>query len=265
MVLCSLLDKMQPQSIISYHEHDSLLEHVFDEELSEEDQKAAWESHKAQMAAESKSYNMQALQSRLEEQMAEQGTQSSAEVDHQGASVIMMLQTSVRDVKELMRLQQKQHHLSYQAQQPEAVLAKRELAMVNSMINEGYRKVAEGIEKVNNYLVLVSAGKITLPLEVTRTVNAFRQYLISELERFRNMSSSQVVNPQVSTTTPHPGPGPSSQSRPGPSSQSQPGAFQATSLPRHGVGHPHTHHHHYPGQQGQQTLQSRWTLSNHGH
>lgn len=257
MVLCSLLDKLQPQCIISYHEHDSLLEHVFDEELSEEDRKAAWENHKAQMAAESKSYNMQALQSRLEEQMARQGPQSVVEADAQGSSVIMMLQTAVRHVKELVQLQQRQHQLSYQAQHPEAVHAQQELAVVNTMINEGYRKVAEGIEKVNNYLVLVNTGKITLPLEVTRNVNAFRQYLISELERFKSVSSSQALRltPQVSSTTPRPGPGP------GPSSQSQPTPFQATSLPPHGMGPPHSLNHHYHASQGQQ-LQSHWRISN---
>ena len=226
MVLCSLLDKMQPQWIVSYHEHDSLLEHVFDEELSEEDRKAAWENYKSQMASESKSYNMQALQSRLEERMAEQGSLMSAAVDHPaGSSIIRMLQTAVGHVKEMMQLQQKYRHFSYQAQHPGAVQAKREMVVVGSMMNEGYRKVAEGIEQVNNYLMRVNSGQITLPLDVTRTVNAFRQYLITELERFESLSNSRLpaLNPHVSSTTPYTGPGMSSQSQPAP--------FQATSLP----------------------------------
>ena len=66
MVLCSILDRLQPQWIVNYHEHDSLLEHVFDEELTEEERKAAWEKYKADMAAESVQYNYQALQNRLE-------------------------------------------------------------------------------------------------------------------------------------------------------------------------------------------------------
>ena len=54
MVLCTVLDRMQPKWIVDYHEHDSLLEHVFDEELSEEERKAAWENYKQQMADESR-------------------------------------------------------------------------------------------------------------------------------------------------------------------------------------------------------------------
>ena len=34
--------------IVSYHEHDSLLENKIDEELSEEDRKAAWEEYEAE-------------------------------------------------------------------------------------------------------------------------------------------------------------------------------------------------------------------------
>lgn len=52
MVLSSILEQMHPQWIVTYHEHDSLLEHVFDEELSEEERKAAWESYNAQKSAE---------------------------------------------------------------------------------------------------------------------------------------------------------------------------------------------------------------------
>ena len=56
IVLCSILDRLQPQWIVSYHEHDSLLKHLFDEELTEEDLKAAWEKYKVDMAAASVQY-----------------------------------------------------------------------------------------------------------------------------------------------------------------------------------------------------------------
>ena len=51
-MLSSILEHMHPQWVVTYHEHDSLLEHVFDEELSEEERKAAWESYNAQKQAE---------------------------------------------------------------------------------------------------------------------------------------------------------------------------------------------------------------------
>ena len=56
MVLSSILEHMRPQWIVNYHEHDSLLEHIFDEELSEEERKAAWESYNAQKSAETARY-----------------------------------------------------------------------------------------------------------------------------------------------------------------------------------------------------------------
>lgn len=45
LVLCRILDKLQPLWVTSYHEHDSLLEHIDEEELSEEERKEAWESY----------------------------------------------------------------------------------------------------------------------------------------------------------------------------------------------------------------------------
>ena len=50
--LCTILDKLQPQNINGYHEHDSLLEHIFDEELTEEEKKTAWDTYKQQTAVE---------------------------------------------------------------------------------------------------------------------------------------------------------------------------------------------------------------------
>ena len=52
MMLCSILDKLEPQYISGYHEHDSLLEHIYDEELTEEEKKAAWENYKQQTSVE---------------------------------------------------------------------------------------------------------------------------------------------------------------------------------------------------------------------
>ena len=51
-MLCRILEKMQPSWVTGYHEHNSLLEHMDDEELSEEERKAAWENYNQQMAME---------------------------------------------------------------------------------------------------------------------------------------------------------------------------------------------------------------------
>ena len=49
MVLCQILDKLEPAWVTSYHEHDSLLEHIDDEELSEEERRAAWANYNQQI------------------------------------------------------------------------------------------------------------------------------------------------------------------------------------------------------------------------
>ena len=45
--MCKLLKKLHPKWIAGYHEHDSLLEHRFAEELTEEEQKKAWDNYEA--------------------------------------------------------------------------------------------------------------------------------------------------------------------------------------------------------------------------
>ena len=45
--MCKLLRKLHPKWIAGYHEHDSLLEHRFAEELTEEEQKKAWDNYEA--------------------------------------------------------------------------------------------------------------------------------------------------------------------------------------------------------------------------
>lgn len=48
-MLCQILAKLQPDWVTSYHEHDSLLEHIDGEELSEEERKTAWTSYSQQI------------------------------------------------------------------------------------------------------------------------------------------------------------------------------------------------------------------------
>lgn len=52
VLLCRILGKMQPSWIVGYHQHDSLLEHIDEEELSEEERKAAWANYNKQMTVE---------------------------------------------------------------------------------------------------------------------------------------------------------------------------------------------------------------------
>ena len=75
LVLCSILNRLQPKFIIDYHEHDSLTEHIFDEELSEEEKKAAWENFNASKEAISRDYVQQMWQERQIQQTQHQQAQ----------------------------------------------------------------------------------------------------------------------------------------------------------------------------------------------
>lgn len=75
IVFCKILDSLQPKAVVKYHEHDSLLEHVFDEELSEEERKAAWDNYNAAKELDSRAYNIgMSIQQQQQVQQAQQGT-----------------------------------------------------------------------------------------------------------------------------------------------------------------------------------------------
>lgn len=63
-----LLKKLHPQWITGYHEHDSLLEHRFAEELTEEEQKKAWENYEAKKTETADYVARQILISQLQQQ-----------------------------------------------------------------------------------------------------------------------------------------------------------------------------------------------------
>jgi len=68
--LCKLLKKLHPEWISGYHEHDSLLEHRYAEELTEEEQKKAWENYEAKKT-ETQDYVARAvLMSQLHQQQS---------------------------------------------------------------------------------------------------------------------------------------------------------------------------------------------------
>ena len=58
MIFSNILKKLHPKSIVGYHTHDSLLEHINNEELSEEEQKLAWDNYNTQREMESRAYNI---------------------------------------------------------------------------------------------------------------------------------------------------------------------------------------------------------------
>ncbi len=71
IIFCSILKKLRPEYIVGYHTHDSLLEHNFDEELSEEEQKIAWDNYNNQKEMDNRAYNMSL---RLQQNVLQDGT-----------------------------------------------------------------------------------------------------------------------------------------------------------------------------------------------
>ena len=89
LVLCSILDKLQPRYVVDYHEHDSLTEHIFDEELTEDEKKAAWESYNTSKEAISREY----VQQMWQEKQAQQNQMAHFELARQ-----MLTQGSIQQM-----------------------------------------------------------------------------------------------------------------------------------------------------------------------
>ena len=51
-ILADLINRLHPKWIVKYHEHDSLLQNIESEELTEEEMKAAWEAYEAEKSGQ---------------------------------------------------------------------------------------------------------------------------------------------------------------------------------------------------------------------
>ena len=66
--MCKLLKKLHPEWIVGFHEHDSLLEHRFSEELTEEEEQKAWENYEAKKSETVDYVHRAVLMSQLHQQ-----------------------------------------------------------------------------------------------------------------------------------------------------------------------------------------------------
>lgn len=211
-MLSSILDRTQPEWIINYHEHDSLLEHVFSEELSEEDRKAAWEEYRAQMTQESTNYyNYRSLQNQLTSgssalQTASVATSGPAESivkaetgRETGAELLTVLKNANTNVINLISLlKEKAVFVEYEYRGiplPPNVTARA--AEVGKRITEQYKLVGEGVQRVNSTLQRCHDGKIGLDPTVNQLANKLRLELIRNLDGL----SSGSGHPAVTTSS----------------------------------------------------------------
>lgn len=74
-ILAELLQNNKDQ-IVCYHEHDSLLDHKEEEELSEEDRKAAWAEYEAEkkVGNNNKNHTQYTVSSSLSKVLAKRAT-----------------------------------------------------------------------------------------------------------------------------------------------------------------------------------------------
>ena len=256
MVLCSILDRLQPQWIVNYHEHDSLLEHVFDEELTEEERKAAWEKYKADMAAESVQYNYQALQNRLEEEQMEQRAQvqqmqqmildqsKNATASNSGVGgILYKLNNAVALVNSLTTLKKNRdilvRHLSNnQVQHPPHLNA--QLQEVEMRFQEGFSKLGDAVQQVNMLITQFQSSNHTSTISPTfsRMINTLHMTFFNQLEALKQ--STRVPNSSIPSYPPYVG----TSHVPLPLANITPqDVFQRTMPPTHTPAHllPHSH------------------------
>jgi hypothetical protein len=245
MVLSSILGRLQPDWIINYHEHDSLLKHVFSEELSEEERKAAWDDYRAQIAQ----YDYSALQNQLDtataggaslQQAVGQSSLPSASgvkneggiLNHalqqqqrqhqlQAAQLLTILSNTNRNVENLISLLREKASIGAQhadnvrrgVRVPTALAVK--MALNNKNISEHYALVDQGVTRVNSTLHKCHLGQIYLEPGVHKQANEQRAKLITNLEILKSGSKNPHRGLAAVPHQPHVGGGAGSSSTSG--------------------------------------------------
>lgn len=203
-VLSSILEGIQPQWVINYHEHDSLLEHVFSEELSEEERKAAWEEYRAQMTQESRNYyNYQSLQSQLDTGSSALQTASVATADPTGSRVtetwrerdtelLTVLTNANTNVLNLIGLLREKAMLTEHQRRGIPLPSNLTPRALEEKITKQYRLVGEGVQRVNSTLQRCHDGGLSPT--VNQLANQLRSELLRNLDVLRSGSDQLAVN-----------------------------------------------------------------------
>lgn len=219
-MLQSILDRLQPEWVVNYHEHDSLLEHVFSEELSEEERKAAWAEYKEQLKFDSANY-YSALQNQLdtsgqptEVHLASKlmsgplagpsvnvdlGVIQNAQQSHQANELLTVLSNTNRNVQSLIHHLQEKGTLTttlLECQRHRVPIPPNLTALMNEnrrSINAHYGLVQEGVKRVNATLQMCQMGQINLDPSANKLANELRSKLIKSLDVLRSGSTQPAV------------------------------------------------------------------------
>ena len=191
---------MHPQWVVSYHEHDSLLEHVFDEELSEAERKAAWDSYNEAKKIETARYNVEAtLQSQstvasLAENIA--CTQSLNPMEkYQCAAMFRHLEIAIKTVAEGKELSARKHYLVQRHPQRQAEILTLEL-----QVKQHYQLIGQSILTLNQEYEKLDRERIG-SLARNR-IDSLKQKLVQELQLLQPLST--MSQPPRAVLTGHP-------------------------------------------------------------
>ena len=228
MVLNSILDRLQPNWIVNYHEHDSLLEHVFSEELSEEERKAAWDDYRSQIAQYDNAAYYSALQNQLDEATASvegrplqlvvqssnglpggpgmktegvggpNQTQQQTQQQQHANRLLTVLSNTNRNVTNLICFLQEKASLGTQQQDfqhrhiplPPKLLTK--IRVNDRNITAHYALVEQGVKIVNSTLQKCHVGQMYLEPGANKMANHLRSQLIANLDVLRSGSRNPL-------------------------------------------------------------------------
>lgn len=223
-MLQSILDRLQPGWVIDYHEHDSLLEHVFSEELSEEERKAAWAEYREQITKYDNATYYNSLQNQLDAsvqptellshlvsgssagssmQMVPGFTQSAPPPAHNASELLTVLSNTNRNVLSLVQHLREKESLSgtlancKQHHVPPSPNLTAMLAENGKNITALYALVEEGVSRVNTTLNMCQSGQLHFEPGVDKLANQLRSRLIKSLDVLRFGSDKKPAAARV--------------------------------------------------------------------
>ena len=207
ILFCKILEKLRPQHIVGFHIHESLLEHVFDEELSEEERKAAWESYNMQKEMDSRAYNIgiqtqnsfpvagvgmtPLMQPIMQPVMQPAQNQIQATI---GSRVIQLIQTGVEVADTVKNLLSLRNSLATVVRNPAQVSARQRYITTYSVLNRKIQDLYTITPQIREVLSTNTVRSSLSPNE-QRHLDALRTKFLQELREVDSKTKVSVPHP----------------------------------------------------------------------